>query len=100
MLEGWLSKLPFLMTCWTSIALCWGVYLDLSMYRRFGLKCLHNPFVATFVSTIAANLVLFFYLIFEPELARSAGDAILVIDVFYTCALVALTINPVVDTIS
>lgn len=93
MLATLLSKLPFILTFWTSIILCWGIYLNISMVRDFGKHCFSNPLIATFASTVVANVVLVLYLIFEPELARSAGDAIIVIDVFYTSVLAVVSFS-------
>lgn len=87
MLEQLLSKLPFILTIWTSILLCWGTFLNVRM-----VKSLKTPTSQTLCQlrtyhltcNSAGIVVMMLYLMFEPALASNVGDAIIVINVFYT----------------
>lgn len=91
MLEQLLSKLPYVLTFWTSALLCWGLFLNFRMLKALKLPCapeIQKLRVYNIASTTIANVILFLYLMFEPSLAKSIGDAIIVINVFYTAFLV------------
>jgi hypothetical protein len=88
-----LSNLPYVLTFWTSVVFCWGLYVSALLYRGLKSNTSTSCYAFTFIITIVADLVLLLYLIFEPELAKSMGDAIIVIDVFYTAFLTSMCLS-------
>lgn len=88
-----LSKLPYLLTIWTSICLCWGLYLTTQMCKCVVLSNIKPQNAVTLGFTVLANILLLMYLFFEPQIANTFGDAIVVINVFYTAFLITMSYN-------
>lgn len=93
--EQLLSNLPLAITGWTALALCWGVYLQITLKQLSRRPQLHHVTchgdAAFFIAvTTAANVVMFAALLLEP-LFINIVDTIIVLDVFYTVFLIYAT---------
>lgn len=91
--EELLSNLPTALLVWTAITLCWGVYINIAFHRMMAFadkykKGRRPADVCNSKFITLANLILGTYLLFEPHLVPM-GDAIVVINVFYSAYLLA-----------
>lgn len=96
MLEQLLSKLPYILTIWTSVILCWGLYINSLMFKALTVPASSDAHASRLCSaccTAMANIILLCYLMFEPQLARNFGDAVIVINVFYTMFLILMSVT-------
>lgn len=92
-----LSKLPLIITLWTAITLCWGVYMHGAFNKMMSYADQHkggrrmtDKYNTWFI--MAANVLLTVFLFIENMLAQYA-DVIIVINVFYDAFLVVSTIT-------
>lgn len=96
-LEELLSNLPTVILMWTTFTLCWGVYINIAFYQMVAFTRRHKTENRVLDACngkfiFLANIILTGYLLFEPHLT-TMGDAIVVIDVFYTAYLFAASIS-------
>lgn len=97
-LEMILSNLPMVLILWSALSLSWGLYIMVSFQNmiRFAeahnIEChAHDRYNVYFM--VASNAVLATFLVLEPILAPTIGDAIVVLNTFYSVYLVPTTVS-------
>lgn len=97
-LETILSNLPTVLSLWTALTLSWGLYIMFSFRHMIAFakkqKCVCRPQDKSNVQfMMSVNALLALFLLGEPWLATSFGDAIFVINTFYSVYLVPASIT-------
>lgn len=94
--ESFLSNFPTFLTLWSALTLSWGAFATVTYYKlvryTVSYNCEHVCYNANVVTMIIANCFIFGYLIFGSWLTHNVGDAIAVINIFYTVYLIPLTV--------
>lgn len=92
-----LSKLPLIITLWTAVTLCWGIYINgtfinmMSYADRFkNGRRITDVYNTWFTAAVNALLVMF---LVTEHLVVQYADAIIVINVFFDAFLVVATIT-------
>ena len=97
-----LEYLPLAINIWTGLTLCWGIFVGYWFDRilKIPLEYDHQHRIEDDVyvfSIWCANSLIFivgFILpLFTPDVGNSIGDAVIVLNVFYTSFLISCTIG-------
>lgn len=93
--EQVLSNLPFAITLWTALTLCWGLYI-LTAHNKILVLSQANASSTTLdkyhsVFLMVGNAILVAFLMLQPRLTQYS-DAIVVADVFFGAYLLAASI--------
>jgi hypothetical protein len=93
--ERILSNLPWITILWTSLSLCWGLYIGVTYTAMLHWNYTHQKQIRIYdvphlIVIYAVNTFLMLYLWSDSVLAL-VGGAIIVINVFYTTLLVETT---------